>query len=30
VFITECEFDNTDIEGTTPTEQRHASGVPTN
>jgi hypothetical protein len=29
VFITECEFDNTDIVGTPSIEWRHVSGVGT-
>ena len=29
MFITECEFDNTDMEGTPYIEWRHVSGVPT-
>jgi hypothetical protein len=29
VFITECEFDNNDIEGTSSIEWRHVSGVRT-
>jgi hypothetical protein len=29
VFITECEFDNTDLEGSASVEWRHVSGVHT-
>ena len=29
MFIMECEFDNTDLEGTSYIEWRHVSGVPT-